>query len=217
MLDVLRTLGAALGLDSALFSNLGAVPLMSVAGVAVLAAASTMLGHVAILALNRISGFRLVSSLLLSAAALTVLHATEAAVTWGVATMVLRRPLPLMELIIVALLALAPQVLNFLTALPHLGLGIGRLLQAWSYLILWFGVGSAFGLHWLWALVFTIAGWLAMQLLSRLAHRPISWLLSRLWRLATGRPTMMTSRDILVGMPIIPVDGAPKAPKQVAS
>ena len=51
-----------------------------------------------------------------------------------------------------------------------------------------------------------------MQLLSRLAQRPLTWMASRLWSLATGRPTMVTARDILAGTPITPVS----RPKEVA-
>lgn len=205
MLDVLRALGAALGLEAGLFRDYTSATLWAALGVAVLAGASTMLGHVAILLLNRISGLRLLTSLLLGAGTLGFLYASQGAVTWALATATLRRPLPLLPLIAVSLLALAPQVFNFVTALPHLGLGIGRVLQAWTFLVFWFGVAITFDLFWPWALGFTIGGWLVMQLLSRLLHRPLNWLYSRLWTLATGRPTMVTSQDILSGMPIIPV------------
>lgn len=205
MLDVLRTLGAALGLDPGLFRDYSKATLWAALGVAVIAGASTMLGHVAILLLNKIAGLRLATSLLLSALTLVFLYTSQAAVIWVLATAVLRRPLPLVPLVAVALVALAPLAFNFITALPHLGLGIGRVLQAWSYLILWLGVSVTFGLGWAWSLGFTIVGWVIMQLLSRLLHRPLDWLYSRLWTLATGRPTMVTSQDILSGMPIIPV------------
>ena len=62
------------------------------------------------------------------------------------------------------------------------------------------------------AFLATLAGWLVMQLLSRLAQRPLTWMASRLWSLATGRPTMVTARDILAGTPITPVS----RPKKVA-
>lgn len=206
MLDLAWTLRAALGLDPRLFDRLESVSPWTAFGVALLAGLSTMLGHVAILALNRIRGFRLVTSLLLSTGALMFLYATQAAVTWAVATMALRRQLPLGDLLVVAMLALAPLVLNVLTALPHLGLGLGRILEAWSYLIFWYGVTRVFDLIWGSALGFTIAGWLVMQLLSRLVHRPLSWAMSRAWTLGTGRPTMVTSRDVLAGMPFIPIE-----------
>lgn len=205
MIDVFQALGAALGLETGLYRDYTAATLWAALGVALLAGTSTMLGHIAILLLNKISGLRLVTSLLLSFVTLVFLYASQGAVTWAVATVTLRRPLPLVPLIAVALLALAPLVFNFITALPHLGLGIGRLLQAWSFLVFWLGVGVTFQLSWPWALGFTISGWLVMQLASRLLHRPLGWVYSRLWTLATGRPTMVTSQDILSGMPIIPV------------
>lgn len=205
MIDVFHALGAALGLEAGLYRDYTAATLWAALWVALLAGTSTMLGHVAILLLNKISGLRLVTSLLLSFVTLVFLYASQGAVTWAVATLTLRRTLPLVPLIAVALLALAPLVFNFITALPHLGLGIGRLLQAWSFLVFWLGVGVTFQLSWPWALGFTISGWLVMQLASRLLHRPLGWVYSRLWTLATGRPTMVTSQDILSGMPIIPV------------
>lgn len=205
MLDILRTLGDALRLEPGVFAGATMAQFWAALGVALIAGASTMLGHLAILLLNKIAGLRLVTSLALSALTLIFLYTSQAAVTWGVATVVLRRPLPLVPLIMVALIALAPLAFNFVTALPHLGLGIGRVLQAWSYLVLWLGVSVVFRLDWLWALGFTIAGWVVMQLLARMLSRPLNWVSSRLWSLATGRPTMVTSQDILSGMPIIPV------------
>lgn len=210
MEQVFGTMGSVLGLDASIFLDLASISLWTIVGVSLLAGLSTMLGHVAILALNRISGLHLVTSVLLSSAALVVLHGTQALTTWAVATIALRRGLPLGDLVIVAILALSPLAFNVITALPHLGLGIGKLLEAWSYLIFWFGVATTFRLGLLPALGFTIAGWLVMQLLSRLAHRPISWVISHVWTLATGRPTIVTSRDVLAGMPIIPVDGRRK-------
>lgn len=209
MPDILRTLADALVLDPALFADLGRVTSLTAIGVALLAAASTMLGHVAILKLNRITGFHLVTSLGIGAVLLTLLYVTQAAVTWALASLVLTRPAPLLGIIVVALLSLAPLVLNFLTALPHLGLGIGRVLEAWSFLVFWYGISHTLGLNWYQSLAIALGGWFAMQLLSRAVRRPLNWALSNLWRLATGRPTMVTSRDILAGMPIIPVHGRP--------
>lgn len=212
--EVWRTLAAALMLEPALFTRVDHAALTLLwpgLGVALLAAASTMLGHIAILLLNKIRGWRLLTSLLLSALALAVLHVVQAAITWAVASLVLG-PMPLMPLIIVGLISTAPLTLNFATALPHLGLLLGRVLEGWSFLILVFGVASAFETRFLWALGFTLAGWLVMQLLSRLAQRPLTWMASRLWSLATGRPTMVTARDILAGTPITPVS----RPKEVA-
>jgi hypothetical protein len=208
MAEVWLVLKRVLGLDPALFASVYTDPgalLVPALVIALVAAASTMLGHVAILKLNHIGGLRLLSALVLSAVVMAVLQVVEVAVTWVVASVVLREPLPLLPLLIVGLFSTAPLALNFLTAIPHFGLMLGRVWQAWSYLIVVVGVAHAFQLKFWWALGFTLAGWVAMQLLARLMHRPLNWLGSRIWTLATGRPTMVTAQDILSGAPIVPV------------
>lgn len=202
MSDVMRALGAALSLDIAYFPE---IPVVTALMVALIAGTSTMLGHTAILLLNRIKGWRLVTTMLMNFFSLAFLHVVEAAVTWGVTSLVLRRPVGLMPLILVGLLSLAPHVFAFLQSMPYLGLLIGRVLQGWSFLILWFGVAHVFSLRWVWALAFTLSGWFVMQLLSRLLQRPVGAMSSYLWTLATGRPTMVTSRDVLAGTPFMPV------------
>ncbi len=202
---MLVTLGAAMGLDAGLFAQPTAVSWATAGWIALLAGVSSVFGHLAVLTLNRIGGVHLVMSLVLNSALLAGLYVVQAAVIWCVGSLVLTRPLPLHGLGVVALLSLSPQVFAVVTALPHFGLGVGRVLEGWSHVILWFGVAHVFRLGWALALAITITGWLVMQLLSRLLHRPTSWMLSRLWSLATGRPTMVTARDILAGTPMIPV------------
>lgn len=202
-------LRAALRVDPRLFASVGDDPmalLLPALGVALLAAASTMLGHVAILRLNRIGGWRLLTSLLLSVVSVTLLHVVEATIVWAVASLALGN-LPLVPLIVVGLISTAPLVLNFTTALPHFGLMIGRVLQGWSFLLLCFGLYGAFDIGFWWAVGFCLAGWFTMQLLSRVGQRPVTWLASRLWTLATGNPTMVTASDILAGTPFTPVAG----------
>lgn len=208
MVEVFSVLGQALGIKPGLFLKVDDDPwlmLWSALAIALLASASTLLGQIAVLTLNRVERWRLLSSLVLSMLILAGLKVIEMAVTWSVASLVLRRPVPLLPLFIVALLSTAPLVFNFVTATPFLGLFFGRLLEAWSYLIVLVGVSHAFDVRLTWSLGFTLAGWLVIQLLSRLGQRPLNWLASHLWTLATGRPTMVTSQDILAGTPIIPV------------
>ncbi|MBB1484708.1 hypothetical protein H5392_12675 [Tessaracoccus sp. MC1865] len=202
MSEVWEALGAALRLDS---SHLAQVGLWAALGVALIAGASTMLGHTAILLLNRIHGLRLVSTLLLNIVSLAALHIVQAAVTWGVTSLGLRRAAPLMPLVLVGLLSVAPLAFAFIQAMPHFGMFFGRVLQGWSFLILWFGLAEVFDIGRWWALGFSLSGWFVMQLLSRLLQRPVTWVGSRVWTLATGRPTVVTSRDILAGMPAMPV------------
>ena len=203
MADVLAALLAALTLDEAAMSAAGTWDAL---GVAVLASLSTMLGHSAVLALNRIRGLRLLSTLVLNAVVLSFLRILQAAITWTVAGIVLGHPVPLLDLVIVALLSLAPQVFGVVTAMPHAGLFVGRVLEGWQYLVLVVGVSATFGVTLATALGITLVGWVVMQMVSRLLRVPATWLGSRLWTLATGRPTMVTARDILAGTPLMPVE-----------
>ena len=203
MADVLAALLAALTLDEAAMSAAGTWDAL---GVAVIASLSTMLGHSAVLALNRIRGLRLLSTLVLNAVVLSSLRILQAAITWTVAGIVLGHLVPLLDLVIVALLSLAPQVFGVVTAMPHAGLFIGRVLEAWQYLVLVVGVSATFGVTLATALGITLVGWVVMQMVSRLLRVPATWLGSRLWTLATGRPTMVTARDILAGTPLMPVE-----------
>jgi len=208
MEEVFRLLGEAMRLDPVMFARVDDDPLgylWPALGVALVAAASTMLGQVAVLLLNRIRGWRLITSLVLGALLMAALYVIQMFVTWSVASVALQRPLPLLPLVLIAMLALAPQALNFITAFPHLGMLFGRLLGAWSYLVMVAGVAYAFNLGFLWALGFTIAGWLLVQLASRLLERPLNFVFSHLWTIATGRPTMLTARDILSGSAVVPV------------
>lgn len=205
MLEILATLGAALRLDPAIFQQPDSLTWQTAAWVALLAGLSSMLGHVAVLKINHIAGLRLVTSLLVNALLLVSLYVIQAAMIWCIGSLVLMRAMPLIPLIEVALLALAPHVFAFITAMPHIGLGIGRLLEVWSYLIIWVGTLHAFSLGRWSALAITIAGWLVMQILSRLLAEPLNWVVGRLWTLASGRPTFVRSRDILAGTPMVPV------------
>lgn len=207
MSELLDVLLGAMGLRASLFLRVADQPaglLWPAVGVALMAAASTMLGHMAILLLNRIRGWRLLTSLLLSALMLALLGVVHAAITWATAWLILGR-FPVTALLVVGLLSTAPLVLNVTTALPHLGLPLGRLWEGWSFVVLVVGASWAFAVPVTWALGFTLTGWLVMQLLSRILQRPLNWAASRLWTLATGRPTMIRGRDILAGTPIIPV------------
>ena len=82
MADVLAALLAALTLDQV---GIAAADLWDAVGVAALASLSTMLGHSAVLALNRIRGLRLLSTLVLNAVVLSFLRILQAAITWTVA------------------------------------------------------------------------------------------------------------------------------------
>lgn len=219
MPDVIGVLNAVLGLVSsewrgdagvaeALASN---PPVWSALGVAVAAWLSIGVGHVYVLFLNRVSRLRGLIAAALGLVYVLALRVLEALVTWGVATLVTGRPLPLTTVVAVFLLAMAPQVFAAFTFVPHFGLFLGHVLEAWSFLVLFLLLGAAYDIPAWQSLLVTGSGWLLVQVLSRLLAAPLGWLGSWVWTLASGEPTLVTSRDILAGTPFVPVEGRPSA------
>lgn len=206
LVAALQLVGDVLRQDADLTGRLGTLPLLwSSIGVAALALLSIGVGQSGVLFLNRIRGVRALISGALALVYLIALRLLEALVTWGVALAVTGRPLPVTTILTVFLLALAPHVFNALTFLPYVGLGIGRVLEVWSFLLLFLLLGAAYDLPaWL-ALLITGSGWFLMQLLARLLGAPLGWVSSRLWTLATGEPVLVTSANILTGGPFVPV------------
>lgn len=206
--EVNQALGAALTLDP---SALAEISVTGAVGVAVLASISAMLGHSAVLLLNRIRGLRLLTTLLVNGLMLASLRVLQVAMTWGVAALVLRERVSLASILTVGLVSLAPQVFAVVTAAPHIGLFIGRLLEAWGFLVLVAGVNAYFGLGVISAVGVGLAGWAAMHLVSRLLRGPVSWAGARILTLATGRPHLVTARDILAGTPVMPLEAGRSA------
>ena len=180
-------------------------PLLGAFGVALLAWVSTGIAHTGVLYLNRVRGLRAFIAGAVGLVWVTVLRVVEALITWGVAWLVTGRTLPVGTVVTVFLLALAPQVFNALTFVPHIGLAMGRFLQVWSVLVLFLLLAAAYAMPAWQALLVVASGWLVVQLLSRLLAAPLGWLGSRAWTLASGRPVLVTSRDILAGTPFVPV------------
>lgn len=187
-------------------------PLLPGVGVAVLAALSTLLGQSGVLFLNRVRGLRFLIALSGGVLYLVVLRAVEVLIIWGVAELATRRAVPVETMLAVGLLSMAPQVFHALTFLPHLGLAVGRVLEAWSFVVFCFLIGTVYGVGLWWGAALAASGWVVVHLLSRLLAVPLGWLGSRLWTLASGRPVLITSRDILSGAPLIPFSGDGERP-----
>lgn len=206
---VWTVLGQALGLDPALGEVVAADPPLGPAiGVALLAAVSSLIAHSSVLYLNHVRGVRAAISATVGLAYLMTLHLVEALIIWGVATAATGTDPTLRAVVCATLLASAPQVFNVFTFVPHVGLYLGRMLEVWSFLVFFVLVGHITGAPaWLGALI-TSSGWLVMQVLSRVLSAPLTWLGSHVWSLASGRPVLLTSRDILAGAPFIPIGAA---------
>lgn len=187
--------------------GLGPSPAISVAaGVAVLAGISTMLGHLVVFAINRVTGLRMVAAIALGGLYLALLRSLTAVVIAMLALIATRGAVDPALLAVVYLLAIAPHLLAFLVFIPHFGLVIGRLLEVWTLVCLAALLLQVLQVSRVAAVVIAGAAWLAGQLLSHLLAKPLAVLSSRVWSLATGHDTFITSQDILAGAPFVPLE-----------
>lgn len=180
--------------------------------VALLAAVSTMLGHAVVFAINRVSPLRTMIGLAIGAVMMVIVRLITASVLAGVVWLIGDGTIDPVRVVVVNMLALAPHALGVLVFIPHLGLGIGRLLEGWSALALVALVGNAFGLTGWWALGVGLGSWFLGAVLSRALARPLSTLASRLWSSRSGHPTILPIRDVFTGNPVIPVQSRAEQP-----
>ena len=210
-----RTVGWVLSLDGRIADPLVSLPSAEVdaalgpaLGVLLWATLSIGLGHAGVLYLNLVPAKRLFGTFLTGLVVVLALRTLEALALWAIAwlfTGELVRPL---VIIIIGLLALAPQVFAVLTALPHVGLFIGRLLSVWEAAVLFVLVTAVYRVSpWLGLAVVAVA-WVFLQLASRLLAGPLQTLMNRVFARASGRPVMLTPQDLLDGAPFVPVEAA---------
>ncbi|HIZ35429.1 MAG TPA: hypothetical protein H9815_06600 [Candidatus Ruania gallistercoris] len=187
--------------------ELGAQAMVPVAaGVAVLAGLATMLGHSVVFAINRVTGLRMAAGMTLGALYLAVLRAFTAVVIGLLALVVTRGAVDGVLLAVVYLLAMAPHLLGVLVFIPHFGLVIGRLLEVWTLVSLAALLVGVLGIGRVPAAAIALAAWLVSQLLSHLLAKPLALVSSRVWTLATGHETFITTQDILAGAPFVPLE-----------
>jgi len=182
--------------------------------VAVLAGVSTLLGNSVVLFLNRVKGWRFGVSLLMNGVSMVVLYAVQAMAIAVVGYLVTGNRVQPDIAVKAVLLATAPLILGFFELIPYLGPGIARILQAWGLVALWAVVAALYDVDRWTALFITLVGWGLMQLMSWALARPMSAVGRWIWRLVTGRSTMLTAGDLLAGHQFTPVEfdfGLPKA------
>lgn len=210
-----RTLGWALSLDGRLADPL--VPasgltvesaLAGALGVLLWAALSIGVGHAGVLFLNLVPVRRLAATFLVGVAVVLTVRAVEGVALWLVGWLVTGERVRPLVIIVAWLVALAPQVFAFLTALPHVGLFLGRLLSLWEVAILFVIITAVYRVEPWRGLVIVGVSWLALQLASRLLAGPLQTVANLLWTRASGRPALITPQDLLSGAPFVPVGTA---------
>lgn len=196
-LDWLTSGLEVLGLRGFFDASMRVPPPWVAAGIALLAGISTLLGHSAMLFINRVRGWRFAGSLLLGGVYMTLLYIAQGTLLWVVAPPITGTTLGIGATAAVALSSTAPMMLGLIELFPHIGLMLGRILQGWSLLCLWGLTMSAYATTWWQGLLATALCWLAMQVASRLLADPVL-------RLVTGTTLVLQARDILSGTPFIP-------------
>ena len=184
--------------------------------IAAIAGVSTLLGDSVVLFLNRVRGWRFAVTMVLNALGFVLLYALQAFVIAIVGPLIVGHTPGLSAVTRGVMLATAPMVFGFLVLIPYLGPAIARLLQAWGLLVLLMVNEVLFDTDFWTALLITGIGWGVMQLLSWSLSRPVSWIGDRIWRLATGKPSMMTGRDLLSGHMFMPLDYLPELEEEKA-
>lgn len=174
--------------------------------VAILAGASLMLGDSVILYLNRLRGWRFALTLLLNGVGLALLYAVQAGVIVLIGPWIAGYS-PGLELILTgAMLATAPLVFGMFVLIPYFGPGIAVCLQVWAMVALWMINGVLFATDRWTALWITLLAWLCMQVLSRAFATPVARVGDWIWRLISGRPSMITASDLLSGHLFLPLE-----------
>lgn len=156
--------------------------------IAVVAALSTLIGHSVVLFVNRLRGWALAFSLLVSIVGLLGSLLIEGLILWGLGRLVFDAPRTPLEVTKVVILSAAPLVFGFLTAIPLLGPAISRLLSIWSLLVLWAVVGALYPSGPWVAAGMVLAAWLGMLLLNHLLGPALANLRDRMWRAVSGGP-----------------------------
>jgi hypothetical protein len=148
--------------------------------------------------------------MLLNALGFVLLYALQALVVAIVGPLIVGHTPGLASVTQGVMLATAPMIFGFLVLIPYLGPAIARLLQAWGLLVLVIVNEVLFKTDFWTALLITGIGWGVMQVLSWSLSRPVNWIGDRIWRVVTGKPSMMTGKDLLSGHMFMPLDYLPE-------
>ncbi|MBK8462373.1 MAG: hypothetical protein IPL36_04885 [Nigerium sp.] len=205
--SVRRVLGYALSLDPEAATRLPTEPPVAAAlGILAITVGSIGIGHLGVLVLNRVTGRHICGAFVLGIVVMAGARALSAVGLWAIASLVTDAPVRLGTVFWLVVVALAPQVFGAFTVVPHAGLFLGRVLQAWELLILFVGVQVLYDVsRWRSALIVGLA-FAASQIAIRLLAAPGRALVSALWTRASGRPMFVTARDLLSGAPVVPVE-----------
>lgn len=195
-----ETLTRTLALDPEVFRFVESYPQSSwlVLGIVFLAGASTLLGHSAVLFINRVRKSRFMISLIVNGFVYIISYAVWGFVVYVAARVLFEANPPFTQFLRIMGLSTAPLVFGFLVLIPWMGPFVGKVLNVWSFLILLAVVQFQFQIGFWGALVVVGLGWLASLGINNTIGKPIVALRNRLFRLVTGSNLDTTAEDILL-------------------
>lgn len=195
-----EALTRALALDPEVFKFVESYPQASwvVLGIVFLAGVSTLLGHSAVLFINRVRKSRFMISLIVNGFVYIISYAVWGAVVWLAGYLLFNTNPPLTQFLRIMGLSTAPLVFGFFVLIPWMGPFVGKILNVWTFLILLAIVEFQFQVGFSGALVIVGLGWLASLAINNTIGRPVVALRNRLFRLVTGSSLDVTAEDILL-------------------
>lgn len=193
-------IGAAMRLDPRVYEIVETSPQSSwvILAIAILGGASLLLGQSVILFVNRVKRGRFFLSLFLNGIIFTISLLIWAVAIWLIGWVLFDEPPQLRVVMRMVALGAAPYVYGFLVLMPYAGNAIGRLLAAWSFLVVLSGINYVYPNGFITAAICVGLGWLLITLLTRFIGKPVIALRNRLWHGITGSSLDASVQDVLL-------------------
>ncbi|MBE9192117.1 YIP1 family protein [Gloeocapsopsis crepidinum LEGE 06123] len=132
--------------------------------IVIVAAISYALGNAFILLINRVNTTNFVFALILNVVSVILGYYFWTFTIWKIGDRFKPRHVTYQELLVPIGFAYAPQVFNFLTLIPLLGIPIQLVLAVWSLLAVIVAVRQGLDISNVWAAVICLIGWPLIQL-----------------------------------------------------
>lgn len=157
---------------------------------------SLAIGQSVVLFANRVGRRRFIFSLLMSGLVFLLWIIFWAGSTWLLIQIFLNQTLSFTEIMLIAALSMAPLLFGFLVLLPYIGNVVFQLLRVWILLIFLVAISTGTEISYLLALIFTVLGWLLIELVLRFPPLQFERLRSWGWQVVTGTPRRLDIDEV---------------------
>ncbi len=195
-----HTTTQAMWLNPETFANVERLPQSGLLtlGIVIIGGISQLLGQSVILFVNRVKPGRFAASLLLNGLVYFIGLFVWSLTIWFSSRLLFGVNAPFATVFRMVSLGASPFLFGFLVLMPYAGVFIGRLLGAWSLLIVLATTNVVYDFTFWQGVVVVSAGWLLMMLLSNTIGRPVVAIRNALFRRVLGTSLDATTHDILI-------------------